>query len=76
MRVWCGCVLVVYCYDYALPMQSLISCVRLHFLLIFFFLFPLSYVCVCVVTQGRDAMYYARREVEVRPAAVPVMSLP
>ena len=53
----------------------------LRFLLIFSPLFPLSCVCVCVVTQGRDAMYYARSkgfgpEVEVRPAAVPVMSLP
>ncbi len=41
-------------------------------------------VCVCVVTQGYDAIKVARRcghgaladEVEVRPTAVPVMSLP
>ena len=60
-------------------MQSLISCVGLHFLLIFSPLFPWS--CVWVVSQGRDAMHWARfkgfgPEVEVRPAAVPVMSLP
>ena len=38
-------------------------------------------VCVCVVSQGDDAMRYARRkgfgrEVEVRPTAGAVMSLP
>ncbi len=71
--------LVVYCYDYALPIQSLFSRVGAfpsHILS------PLPFVlCGRVVAQGTDAMYYARKkgfgpEVEVRPAAVPVMSLP
>ena len=74
--------LVVYCCDdIVVLIQSLISRVGLHFLLIFSPLFP--GVCVCVVAQGGDAIRVARvngynalaDEVEVRPTAVPVMSL-
>ncbi len=54
----------------------------LRFLLMFSPLSP-CLLCVCVVAQGEDATKVARRqghgaladEVEVRPTAVPVMSL-
>ena len=69
------------CNDYFVLIQSLISRVAAF---PSYILSPLPFVlcvCVCVVTQGEDAMYYARKkgfgpEVEVRPTAVAVMSLP
>ena len=72
--------LVVHCCnDYFVLIQSLISRVAAYPSHI---LSPLPFVlCARVVTQGRDAMFWARKkgfgpEVEVRPTAVPVMSLP
>ncbi len=81
-----GCVdeLVVHCCDdVAVLVQSLTSCgAGIPPLL----LCPAPPVCVCVcvcgcVSQGKDAMYYAREEgfgpeVEVRHTAVAGMSLP
>ena len=69
------------CDDVAVLIQSLISCAAV-------FPSPFSLpsvpclvcVCVCVVSQGDDAMRYARTkgfgpEVEVRPTAVVMMLL-
>ena len=83
--MWCGCVLVANCCDDIVVMiQLLISC-GAAFPSHIFSPFPL-FVCVCA-SQGWDAIKAARegrpglgeagaREVEVRPTAVPVMSLP
>ena len=80
VRGGCVDVLVVHCCDdIAVLVQSLTSCgAAIPSLL----LDPPPCVCVCgCVSQGRDAMHWARSEgfgpeVEVRPTAVAGMLLP